>query len=165
MVGWMDKWLDESMDRWDVYSSTHSFFHSFIYLLIQSFIQSLIYLFFKAIEFEMKRIEVIETEKTLREQEYSAELENAKSTDIVTYPSILEKIRKLREKDNQKHHSMIRKQDKLLFVSFYILLNLAEDLIVEKKMMKKQLINLISMTLTRRFEDLLILCVTFLKVW
>jgi hypothetical protein len=112
----------------------------------------------------MKRIDVIETEKTIREQEYNTELDNAKATDLLNYPSILEKIRKLREKDNQKHYGMIRKQDKLLFVSFYILLNLAEDLIVEKKMMKKQLINLISMTLTRRFEDLLILCVTFLKV-
>ena len=113
----------------------------------------------------MKRIEVIESEKQTREQEYNSELENAKSTDLLNYPSVVDKIRKLREKDNAKHSIMIRKQDKLLFVGFYILLNLAEDLVVERKMVKKQLINLLSMTLTRRFEDLLILCVTFLKVF
>ena len=58
---------------------------------------------------------------------------------------------------------MIRKQDKLLFVSLYILLNLAEDLGVERKMVRKQLIPSLAFTLTRKFEDLLILCVTFLK--
>lgn len=116
----------------------------------------------KAIEFEIKRVEVREAERLEREQEFNAELNNAKN-DLTTYPVILEKVKRNREKENMKYSIMTRKQDKLLFVGFYILLNLAEDLNVEKKMVKKQLIQSLSITLNRNFEDLLILCVTFLK--
>lgn len=69
--------------------------------------------------------------------------------DIGTYPAVLEKVRRRRDKENTKHAALIRKQDKLLFVGFYILLNLAEDLSVEKKMVKKQLIPSLATTLGR----------------
>jgi hypothetical protein len=75
----------------------------------------------------------------------------------------VEKTRRVREKESAMHQMMIQKQDKLLFVGFYILLNLAEDLSVERKMVKKQLIPSLATMLNRKFEDLLILTVTFLK--
>ena len=76
---------------------------------------------------------------------------------------MLDQVRRKREKENQKHKTTLRKQDKLLFVGFYILLNLAEDLAVERKMVIRSLIPSLVTTLTRRFDDLLILVVTFLK--
>lgn len=72
---------------------------------------------------------------------------SAQQVDIGTYPAVLEKVRRKREKEGAKHAALIRKQDKLLFVGFYILLNLAEDLSVEKKMVKKQLIPSLATTL------------------
>lgn len=104
-----------------------------------------------------------EQERRDREAELTAELDAAKA-DMATYPSALEKVKRRREREAQKHRVVTRKQDKLLFVAFYILLNLAEDLNVERKMVRKQLIpSLAAVVTTRRFEDLLILCVTFLK--
>lgn len=76
---------------------------------------------------------------------------------------MLDQVRRKREKEASKHTLTVRKQDKLLFVAFYILLNLAEDLSVERKMIIKSLIPALLSTLNRRFDDLLILCVTFLK--
>ncbi len=51
----------------------------------------------------------------------------------------------------------------LFSVSFYLLLNLAEDLKVEVKMKNKQIIQLLVKTLERDNEELLILVVSFLK--
>lgn len=110
----------------------------------------------------MKRSEVREQERLDLEAAFAAELETAKA-DMATYPSVLEKVRRRKEREAQKQRGMTRKQDKLLFVALYILLNLAEDLSVERKMVKKMLIPSLAFTLTRKFEDLLILCVTFLK--
>ena len=59
--------------------------------------------------------------------------------------------------------NIIEKQDKLLFVAFYILLNLAEDPAVEKKMVKKDLIVYLQSILTHKNCDLLVLGVTFLR--
>mmetsp|Transcript_29766 Transcript_29766/g.49787 ORF Transcript_29766/g.49787 Transcript_29766/m.49787 type:complete len:947 (-) Transcript_29766:278-3118(-) len=117
----------------------------------------------KVLDFEVKRSEIREAERQGREDEFEQELSRAKKTDLASYPTVLEKVRRKREKEAIKHRATIRKQDKLLFVGFYILLNIAEDLSVERKMVKKQLIPSLAFTLNRRFEDLLILCVTFLK--
>jgi len=76
---------------------------------------------------------------------------------------VLEQVRRKREKETLKHKATVRKQDKLLFVGFYILLNLAEDVTVERKMVIRSLIPSLITTLGRRLDDLLILCVTFLK--
>ena len=57
----------------------------------------------------------------------------------------------------------VEKQDKLLFVALYILLNLAEEPTVEKKMVKKELIPHLCFMLSRRNADLLVLSVTFLR--
>ena len=51
----------------------------------------------------------------------------------------------------------------LFSVSFYLLLNLAEDLKVEMKMKNKQIIQMLVRTLVRDNHELLILVVSFLK--
>jgi hypothetical protein len=51
----------------------------------------------------------------------------------------------------------------LLAVSFYLLLNIAEDTRVEDKMRKKNITGMLTKTLDRDNADLLILVVTFLK--
>jgi hypothetical protein len=48
-------------------------------------------------------------------------------------------------------------------VSFYLLLNIAEDTRVEDKMRKKNITGMLTKTLDRDNADLLILVVTFLK--
>lgn len=51
----------------------------------------------------------------------------------------------------------------LIPVSFYLLLNIAEDTRVEDKMRKKNITGMLTKTLDRDNADLLILVVTFLK--
>lgn len=55
------------------------------------------------------------------------------------------------------------KQEQTLRVSFYLLLNLAEDIKVEEKMRKKRIIYLLASVLNRSNEELLILVISFLK--
>ena len=57
----------------------------------------------------------------------------------------------------------IRKQDKLLFVCFHILLNLAEDVSIEYKMVRRKIAGFLTAGLGRSSAELLILAVTFLK--
>ena len=82
-----------------------------------------------------------EQEAVDREQDFTAQLAAAKERDQASYTAVVEKVRRLREKDAVKQKAFQRKQDKLLFVGFYILLNLAEDISVERKMVKKGLVN------------------------
>ena len=56
-----------------------------------------------------------------------------------------------------------RKQDRLLYVCFYMLLNLSEDPSVERKMKKRNISAYLCKMLERRSVDLLVLSVTFLK--
>ena len=53
--------------------------------------------------------------------------------------------------------------DGVVVVSFYLLLNLAEDLKVEMKMKNKGVIKMLVSTLDRKNFELLILVVSFLK--
>eukprot|EP00232_Nephroselmis_pyriformis_P016886 CAMPEP_0182884136 /NCGR_PEP_ID=MMETSP0034_2-20130328/18803_1 /TAXON_ID=156128 /ORGANISM="Nephroselmis pyriformis, Strain CCMP717" /LENGTH=702 /DNA_ID=CAMNT_0025017309 /DNA_START=48 /DNA_END=2152 /DNA_ORIENTATION=+ len=63
----------------------------------------------------------------------------------------------------QRVMNVIRKQDRLLYVCFYMLLNLSEDVSVERKMKKKNVTVYLVKMLERNNVELLILCVTFLK--
>ncbi|XP_048505899.1 kinesin-associated protein 3 isoform X2 [Athalia rosae] len=67
------------------------------------------------------------------------------------------------EKSRKKFKSLTKKQDQLLRVAFYLLLNIAESTEVERKMRKKNVIGMLIKTLDRGNTDLLILVVTFLK--
>ena len=66
-------------------------------------------------------------------------------------------------KAEKKLQSFISKQEQTLRVSFYLLLNLAEDLKTEEKMKKKGIIRLLISVLNRTNPELLILVVSFLK--
>lgn len=59
--------------------------------------------------------------------------------------------------------TIIQKQDRLLYMCFYLLLNLAEDSAVERKMKRKGIVAQLLRMLERSNVELLILAVTFLK--
>jgi hypothetical protein len=63
--------------------------------------------------------------------------------------------------------TLIAKQNNLLIylftVAFYLLLNLAEDIKVEMKMVNKKIVSLLIQALNRDNPELLILVVSFLK--
>ncbi|XP_078603734.1 kinesin-associated protein 3-like isoform X3 [Branchiostoma floridae x Branchiostoma japonicum] len=67
------------------------------------------------------------------------------------------------EKSLKKFESLVKKQEQLMRVSFYMLLNLAEDYKVEMKMRNKSIIQVLIRTLDRDNFELLILVVSFLK--
>ncbi|KAJ8324391.1 hypothetical protein QVD99_002423 [Batrachochytrium dendrobatidis] len=63
----------------------------------------------------------------------------------------------------QKFQNMLRKQDQLLFVSFHLLLNLAEDTGIEVKIVKRDIVKYLVDILDRKTPELLVLAITFLK--
>ncbi|KAJ3062382.1 Kinesin-associated protein 3 [Podochytrium sp. JEL0797] len=67
------------------------------------------------------------------------------------------------DKEHRKFQAMIRKQDQLLFVCFHLLLNLAEDLSIEVKMVKRDIVRYLTTILDRETPELLVLTLTFLK--
>lgn len=56
-----------------------------------------------------------------------------------------------------------KRQDKVLFVAFFILMNFAEDISVERKMIKRGIIEMLCSMLTKSGVDVLVLAITFLK--
>jgi hypothetical protein len=58
---------------------------------------------------------------------------------------------------------MISKQDKLIYISFTILLNLAEDFGIEKKMKKRKIVSYLVKMLERNDFHLLIIVLLFLR--
>jgi len=71
--------------------------------------------------------------------------------------------KKLSEEQTQKLDKAERKQERLLYVCFYMLLNLAEDVTIERKMKKRNITVYLCKMLERKNVDLLILATTFLK--
>ncbi|KAK0165541.1 hypothetical protein PV328_004048 [Microctonus aethiopoides] len=67
------------------------------------------------------------------------------------------------EKSRRKFKSFTKKQEQLLRVAFYLLLNIAENTEVVRKMRKKNIIGMLIKILDRDNTDLLILVITFLK--
>lgn len=122
----------------------------------------------RSLELELKRLSLRETEKLSFDKEISLEISRTKkSSDFSSSEEkeqILEKLRIKREKENLKFQVFVRKQEKLFFVGFYVLLNLAEDISVERKMIKKGLITMLTPMLNTNhtFENLLRMVVTFL---
>ncbi|XP_053980137.1 kinesin-associated protein 3 isoform X5 [Hylaeus volcanicus] len=75
----------------------------------------------------------------------------------------VKKLKEELEKNRKKFKSLIKKQEQLLRVAFYLLLNIAENMEVERKMRKKNVIGMLIKTLDRTNTDLLILVIAFLK--
>ena len=67
------------------------------------------------------------------------------------------------ERSYKKYQSLVRKQEHLLRVTVYLLLNIAEDTKVEMKMKNKKIVTLLMSLLGRDNPELLILVVSFLK--
>lgn len=80
---------------------------------------------------------------------------NKQSTDIQPSPEDEKIIKELQR--------LIFKVEQLLRVAFYLLLNLAEDIKVEMKMVNKKIVSLLIQSLGRDNPELLILVVSFLK--
>uniref|UniRef100_A0A672MTZ0 Kinesin-associated protein 3-like n=1 Tax=Sinocyclocheilus grahami TaxID=75366 RepID=A0A672MTZ0_SINGR len=72
-------------------------------------------------------------------------------------------LRKEYEKTLKKYQSLLVKQEQLLRVAFYLLLNLSEDTRTELKMRNKNIVHLLVKSLERDNEELLVLVVSFLK--
>ncbi|KAM8838685.1 kinesin-associated protein 3-like isoform 1-T1 [Synchiropus picturatus] len=72
-------------------------------------------------------------------------------------------LRRDQDKSLRKYHSLLAKQEQLLRVALYLLLNLAEDTRTELKMRNKNIVGLLVRVLERDDEELLVLVVSFLK--
>ncbi|XP_029282941.1 kinesin-associated protein 3-like [Cottoperca gobio] len=72
-------------------------------------------------------------------------------------------LRRDQDKAVRKYHGLLSKQEQLLRVSLYLLLNLAEDTRTELKMRNKNIVCLLVKVLERDDEELLVLVVSFLK--
>ncbi|XP_076685472.1 kinesin associated protein 3 isoform X2 [Andrena cerasifolii] len=88
-----------------------------------------------------------------------------RSNEIATTvtESDIKKLKEELEKSRKKFKSLTKKQEQLLRVAFYLLLNIAENMEVERKMRKKNVIGMLIKTLDRTNTDLLILVIAFLK--
>lgn len=67
------------------------------------------------------------------------------------------------ESELKKLNKIILKQDKLLYISFTILLNLAEDFTIEKKMKKRKIVSVLIRMLERNDFHLLLIALLFLR--
>ncbi|KAG7200321.1 hypothetical protein KM043_017783 [Ampulex compressa] len=94
--------------------------------------------------------------------DYEVKKRSSELTISVT-ESDIKKLKEELEKSRKKFKSLTKKQEQLLRVAFYLLLNIAENMEVERKMRKKNVIGMLIKTLDRMNIDLLILVITFLK--
>ncbi|KAK9302860.1 hypothetical protein QLX08_005265 [Tetragonisca angustula] len=94
--------------------------------------------------------------------DYEIKKRSNEATVTVTENDI-KKLKEELEKNRKKFKSLIKKQEQLLRVAFYLLLNIAENMEVERKMRKKNVIGMLIKTLDRTNMDLLILVIAFLK--
>ncbi|KAK5607076.1 Kinesin-associated protein 3 [Crenichthys baileyi] len=72
-------------------------------------------------------------------------------------------LRRDQDKALRKYQGLLAKQEQLLRVSLYLLLNLAEDTRTELKMRNKNIVGLLVRVLERDDEELLVLVISFLK--
>ncbi|KAI4878275.1 hypothetical protein NFI96_011779 [Prochilodus magdalenae] len=113
------------------------------------------------IEHELKRYDL-----------WQEELQKKKKADIlseqVTELKVFndpenQNLKKEYEKALKKYQGLLTKQEQLLRVALYLLLNLSEDTRTELKMRNKNIVHLLVKTLDRDSEELLVLVVSFLK--
>lgn len=67
------------------------------------------------------------------------------------------------DRRNKQLRIFAKKQEQLIRVAFYLLLNIAENTAFEEKMCRKSIIRMLVKTLDRQSIELLVLAVTFLK--
>lgn len=112
----------------------------------------------KAIDLEVKRFEHRAEENKARTKRWEAQVAKVQSERSGSERDrSLEKMAKQRAREEKKIQLNMLKQGKVLFVEFYVLFNLAEDVTVERKMVKKGLVGLLNCMLQHNHGDLLIL--------
>ncbi|XP_053185293.1 kinesin-associated protein 3-like isoform X2 [Scomber japonicus] len=102
------------------------------------------------VEHELKRHDVWREELRKKNKAYESAPENGS-------------LRRDQDKAMRKYQGLLAKQEQLLRVSLYLLLNLAEDTRTELKMRNKNIVGLLVKVLERDDEELLVLVVSFLK--
>ncbi|KAL5012631.1 hypothetical protein ScPMuIL_011182 [Solemya velum] len=93
---------------------------------------------------------------------WNEELQKKKKADILSL-KFGGRTKDELEKSLRKFEGLVKKQEQLLRVAYYLLLNLAEDLKVEMKMRNKGVVKMLVQSLDRDNFELLILVVSFLK--
>jgi len=111
----------------------------------------------KIIDYEIKRYIARVNEYTMRMKmvKEAQETPNAE-TD-------LKELQNLFRKEEKRLIVTVKKQEKVLFVTFHILLNLAEDLQIEREMKEKGIVKQLMSILERNNPDLLYIVLSFLK--
>ncbi|CAH0558068.1 unnamed protein product [Brassicogethes aeneus] len=92
-----------------------------------------------------------------------AVMEGSIYDDLTNSTDSLDDKKLTEEQRVKRFRTLVKKQEHLLRVAYYLLLNIAEDESVEEKMTKRNIVGLLVKALERDNEDLLILVVTFLK--
>nr|XP_046156097.1 kinesin-associated protein 3a isoform X3 [Oncorhynchus gorbuscha] len=101
-------------------------------------------------EHELKRYDLWQDELQKKKKAYEEDPDN-------------QNVKKEHEKALKKYQGLLNKQEQLLRVALYLLLNLAEDTRTELKMRNKNIVHMLVKTLDREDEELLVLVVSFLK--
>uniref|UniRef100_A0A8C6YU06 Kinesin associated protein 3 n=1 Tax=Nothoprocta perdicaria TaxID=30464 RepID=A0A8C6YU06_NOTPE len=98
-----------------------------------------------------------------RHELWQEELAKKKKADILLMYPENQTLKKDYEKTYKKYQGLVVKQEQLLRVALYLLLNLAEDTRTELKMRNKNIVHMLVKALDRDNFELLILVVSFLK--
>lgn len=101
----------------------------------------------KTVEFELRRAETRELDAVDKAAKYERDMLKLNADENLTNEerkSKREAMKSRAETDAGKARKQQQRQDKVLFVAFYLLLNLAEDLGVEKKMIKKDVVKFLA---------------------
>ncbi|CAH1133621.1 unnamed protein product [Ceutorhynchus assimilis] len=100
---------------------------------------------------------------TIKATDSNKSLDGSVYDDLTTSMESLDDKRLTPEQKMKRFRTLVKKQEHLLRVAYYLLLNIAEDEIVEEKMSKRNITGLLIKVLERNNDELLILIVTFLK--
>lgn len=90
-------------------------------------------------------------------------MEGSTYEDLTNSTDNIDKKELSEEEKAKRYRTLIKKQEQLLRVAFYLLLNLAENAQVEEKMARKNIIGLLMKAMERENDELQVLVVTFLK--
>ena len=121
----------------------------------------------KVVELEVSRWEHRAEEQARKKADEDKAMAEAKAKtagDAKSIEDVEKDFARARKRDASKQAAIQRKQDKVMFVALHVLINLAEDAAVERKMVKKALVGHLATTLEHTgSENLLVLAVMFLK--
>eukprot|EP00435_Cladocopium_sp_Y103_P000292 s4225_g1.t1 len=106
----------------------------------------------RVLEYESQRAQVRKEDMLRRQMRFQELGDECKPED-----------RRLFAKDEKKYKLQLAKQNKLMHVCLCVLLNLAEEISIERKMVNRKIPSLLIQLLDRSQEDLLLVTLTFLK--